>query len=274
MDVKEYIQSGILEEYNLGSLNDQEKREVECMSKIYPEIREALNAIEEDLESFARTYAKKPPASVRNQILAAVKKETPDQKVLQLSKDDKKEEVRSEVVKSKSSASLTWLAAAAILGFAFAVWQFYEGQNKAVEIATLRSENNKIQSEYQSLEMQFAELNEGMEEMYDPMLQKVVMNPVMEGVESKVSVFWNKKNGQVKLDPSTLPEIAENEQYQLWVIRDGKPVDMGILPKDQTGALMASQKTLTGEAFALTIEPLGGREQPTMEKMVVMAPVA
>jgi len=271
MDVKKYIESGILEEYNLGTLGDQEKREVECMSKIYPEIREALNAIEKDVEVFASAYAKKPPSGTRERIMEAVRSEAQEdrqEKVISINSSTKEKSAG----KSKSS-SLSWLAAAAILGFAFALWQFYENQNKAVEIATLKLEKSEIQSQYQSMEMQMAELNQGLVEMYDPMLEKVVMEPVMDGVESKVSVFWNRKNGEVWLDPSTLPEIAENEQYQLWVIRDGQPVDMGILPKDEEGALMASQKTMEGEAFALTIEPLGGREQPTMEKMVVMAPV-
>lgn len=272
MDVKKYIESGILEEYNLGTLGDQERREVECMSKIYPEIREALNAIEKDLEVFASAYAKKPPSGTRDRIMEAVRREVQeDREEKVISIQNAKEE---QDTKKTRSSSLTWLAAAAILGFAFALWQFYENQNKAVEIAALQLEKSEIQSQYQSLEMQMAKLNQGMEEMYDPMLEKVVMKPVMDGVKSKVSVFWNRKNGEVKLDPSTLPELAENEQYQLWVIRDGQPVDMGILPKDQEGALIASKKTMNGEAFALTIEPLGGREQPTMEKMVVMAPVA
>ncbi len=269
MDVKEYIKSGILEEYNLGTLSPQEMKEVECMRKIYPEINEALHKIEEDLEVFARSFSRKPPAGTREKIMAAVKSEKREEKVIPI-----KPAPTSEEKPAGNRSGMTWVAAAAILGFAFAIWQFYENQNKSLEIAALKSENNQIQSQYQSLEMKVAELNQGMEAMYDPMLKKVVMNPVMDGVESKVSVFWNQKNGEIRLDPSTLPEIAENEQFQLWVIRDGKPVDMGILPKDQKGSLMAAQKTMKAEAFALTIEPLGGREQPTMEKMVVMAPIA
>ena len=271
MDVKAYIESGILEEYNLGTLSDQEQREVECMSKIYPEIRVALGNIEENLENFAKAYAKKPPVEARDRILSAVKNEKQERKIIGIQESSKKD---IQQVENKSSNSMTWVIAAAIIGFAFAIWQFYESQNKALEIATLQSENQRITSDFKSLEMQVAQLNEGMEEMYDPMLEKVVMKPVMDGINSKVSVFWNKKNGEVKLDPSDLPSIAENEQYQLWVIRDGKPVDMGILPKDVNGALMASQKTMKGEAFALTIEPLGGRKEPSMEKMVVMAHTA
>ena len=33
MNTKEYITSGILEEYVLGVVSDQERREIECLSK-------------------------------------------------------------------------------------------------------------------------------------------------------------------------------------------------------------------------------------------------
>ena len=38
MNIPEYIDSGILESYALGSVSDQERREVECLSAIYPEV--------------------------------------------------------------------------------------------------------------------------------------------------------------------------------------------------------------------------------------------
>ena len=165
---------------------------------------------------------------------------------------------------------MTWLVAAAILGFAFGIWQFYQSQNQKLIIASLELQNGEMQEKYASLEMKLAEMDEDMDDMYNPMLEKVVMDPVMDGYETKVSVFWNKENGQITLDPSELPSLADNEQYQMWVIRDGTPVDMGIIPKDAGGALMASKKTMKGEAFTLTIEPLGGKPTPNLDKLVVI----
>ena len=50
MNVPEYIASGILESYVTGAVSDQERREVECMSAIYPEIRQELDELASSLE--------------------------------------------------------------------------------------------------------------------------------------------------------------------------------------------------------------------------------
>ena len=42
MNINDYISSGILEQYVLGDISPQEKKEVECMSHIYPELQEEL----------------------------------------------------------------------------------------------------------------------------------------------------------------------------------------------------------------------------------------
>ena len=42
VDVKAYIESGILESYVLGFASEQEVQEVRCLSHIYPEIAEEL----------------------------------------------------------------------------------------------------------------------------------------------------------------------------------------------------------------------------------------
>src|SRR3989338_8168795 len=60
VDVKEYISSGILEAVVLGLGSDQEVREVQCLSKIYPEIMEELRAIEQALAKMAEEDSVEP----------------------------------------------------------------------------------------------------------------------------------------------------------------------------------------------------------------------
>ena len=45
MNVTEYIASGILESYVMGAVSDQEQREVDCLSSIYPEVRTELDEL-------------------------------------------------------------------------------------------------------------------------------------------------------------------------------------------------------------------------------------
>lgn len=71
MDIQEYIFSGVLEQYCLGLLNEQERAFVIEMSLLYPEVKRELNNIEMAFEYFSQndvTYPKpdldSKPASV------------------------------------------------------------------------------------------------------------------------------------------------------------------------------------------------------------------
>lgn len=69
---------------------------------------------------------------------------------------------------------------------------------------------------------------------------------------------------------SDLPDLDDGD-YQLWVVAEGAPVSAGVLDLSD-GAATASVSTVPeGAALALTVEPLGGSEQPTTEPVVVLA---
>lgn len=61
MKINEYIESGILEAYVLGSASEAERRELLYMKAKYPEIQEALFDIELGVEEIAQQMAIIPP---------------------------------------------------------------------------------------------------------------------------------------------------------------------------------------------------------------------
>lgn len=61
MKINEYIESGILEAYVLGSASEAERRELLYMKAKYPEIQEALLDIELGVEEIAQQMAIIPP---------------------------------------------------------------------------------------------------------------------------------------------------------------------------------------------------------------------
>lgn len=71
-----------------------------------------------------------------------------------------------------------------------------------------------------------------------------------------------------------LPELAENEVYQAWWVNsDEQILSAGVL--DNGGGDMAGEAELDGDpsevvAFALSVEPSGGSEQPTSDPVVVL----
>lgn len=67
-NIQQYISSGILEAYVLGSLTEQEEREVLLMKKQYPVVNEALAHLESDMEQFAMQMAINPPPALWERI--------------------------------------------------------------------------------------------------------------------------------------------------------------------------------------------------------------
>jgi mannose-6-phosphate isomerase-like protein (cupin superfamily) len=72
MDIKAYINSGILQEYALNILSAQERSDVEYMCAAYPEIKKELERIEDSLENFARENSVQPPAELKDTIWATL----------------------------------------------------------------------------------------------------------------------------------------------------------------------------------------------------------
>ncbi len=75
MNINDYIASGIIEQYVLGDVSTQEKKEVECMSHIYPEIAEAVLQLQQTLEGIAMQEAVAPPKELKQQIFKIIAQE-------------------------------------------------------------------------------------------------------------------------------------------------------------------------------------------------------
>ncbi|QNK64438.1 hypothetical protein H7F33_08160 [Pedobacter sp. PAMC26386] len=70
MKINEYIESGVLEAYVLGSASEKETRELLYLKVKYPQIQEALQHLEIDMERIAEQMAIIPPAGTWSKIEA------------------------------------------------------------------------------------------------------------------------------------------------------------------------------------------------------------
>jgi len=80
MDIQKYIESGILEEYCLGLLTEEEQAYFIQMTMLYPEIKEELTTVEITFEKLAGANAISPDSQVKQRILASLDFDTGDKK--------------------------------------------------------------------------------------------------------------------------------------------------------------------------------------------------
>lgn len=280
MDVQAYIQSDILDRYVLGDVTEQERKEVECMSHIYPEIKTNLDALQESLNSYASFYEKAPPTQLKVKIMAEIgrlskEKVKPNAKIISL----------SENTESSKSSSVTykWFAAASVILFLLTAFLYANTRNKLTasqnETITLADKLGQID---ESSKNQIAQLKT----QNDLMVTSVAMfnNPEnkiikMAGIEktaptAHATICWNSKTKEVYVGFASLPAAPADKQYQLWAIADGKPIDLGVIDKNATTLSIQKMKVIEkAQAFAVTLEKAGGSPSPTLAAMYVMGGV-
>ena len=85
MDIKAYIESGAIEAYVLGMADAQETSELEQLSLQYPEIRQAIEDFERNLENQALASAVMPSTEVKNKLLKTLDFEKEEKALLLIS---------------------------------------------------------------------------------------------------------------------------------------------------------------------------------------------
>ena len=78
MKIKEYIESGVLEAYVLGAASEAEVRELLYLKGKHPEIKQALQEMEVDMERIAEQMAIPPPPLCWTKIEAEINAVIPE----------------------------------------------------------------------------------------------------------------------------------------------------------------------------------------------------
>lgn len=157
MKIKEYIDSGILESYVLGSASEEEVHELLRLKKQYPEIQQALDELEVDMERIAEYMAITPPPEMWNRIEGNITDliNTPEVEALQLKdrgrREDRQNEnrngyidIEAEITHIRVHKNWKWVFAAVfVLGkifLAFAIYFYFENRQTQQQIQELKTE--------------------------------------------------------------------------------------------------------------------------------------
>lgn len=279
MDIKSYIDSGILADYVLGAVTDQERREVECLSKIYPEIKAEVSLIQEAIERMALKSVKTPSPALKKKVLEAIKR------TKQESYTSEKETKVVSLDQNLNQSGRTKIIAAAsiILLIGVSAYTYFLQQDIGVieskfvsaqvandslknQVAFLEDEAGLVQEHTFNLEQQIAFIG-------DKNTKKIQLNGTPNFPDHLAAVYWNSTNQKTLLLPDKLPALTEDQSYQLWVLIEGTPSDMGIVELDSKTGLVEMKQTENADAFAITIEPKGGSDIPTLENLCVIGNV-
>lgn len=262
MNISEYISSGALEAYALDQLPEVERGEVEALLLKHPELSEEMTQIELAIESLAFETAVAPPLPVQQQILSVVSnREAP---VIAMSGNES-----GSLMKYVVAASITVALVSSFLAFNYwNKWKLSE-----IQLSALVAQNQQYADNYNQVNQELDNIQSDVAIMSDLSYSKVVLDATDGAPGSLATIYWNKSTQEVFLNIQQLKVLAEDQQYQLWAIMDGKPVDAGVFDLDNSRLLVPMKNVSSAAAFAVTIEPKGGSASPTLAAMQVLGNV-
>ena len=268
MNVEEYISSGILEAYAAGELSERERLDVEKNLTAYPQLRKELALIEATQEQLLMKTAISPRASVKQSLFAKIDSSREAPNVGQLSP-------RLPRALSGEPGLTFWkFAVAASLAIALITSYLaydYRDKWKKTEsnLAELTAQNQQMASDYNTVNQRLDAIENDLRVTNNPDFNRILMRGTANAPGALASVYWNEKTKEVYLSVQDLKKLSQENQYQLWAIVDGKPVDAGVFDSNFTGLLKMKEIGTGAATFAVTIEPRGGRPTPSLETMQV-----
>jgi anti-sigma-K factor RskA len=284
LEIKEYIESGILELYVISSLSSTERNKVERMVAQYPEIQTELESIEKALQAYAIAHAREPRKEVMQNILNEIendfKKGTKTGKTISLHGE------QHEGTGYKWLRSLAY-AATILLFISIALNVYYYSNYKRVqgELADFTDQNTFLADQYDVLRANNEQLAKQMNELqltdeqaakeldilHNPEYVAIVLKSKILKPDATAIVYWNKGTGELYINANKLETPDSDKQYQLWALKGGRPIDAGIF--DANTQLQQMKNIADADAFAITLEPLGGSEKPTLTRLQVLGDV-
>ena len=255
--VHTFLDSGLLDKYLIGATTSSETVEVESFINKYPEVKEEYDILQGHLELVARTQAIRPPSYTLDVILDAID----DKPVMQMH------------ITRKAPFWFSIAASIAALVFAGTSYIFYnqnqmllnENNTIADEIFDLRGDIDNNNDKLDGVMRQFMKLN-------NPETEKYVLRGNDRAKDLKTVAYINSIEKSSLIDVVSLPEISEEQSYQLWAQMQDKMVSLGIL--DISDRKLKSVPYIEDAlSLTITIEPKGGTDNASLENSVAQIPL-
>jgi anti-sigma-K factor RskA len=258
VNVREYISSGVVENYVLGLATAAEQQEFEAMCQQYPEVLRARLQFEQSLETQLIQDAPplpdvlKPKITASLQSLEAVEAET-------FSKPHTAPERRMGFWKILAAASV-----AALIGvLAWAI-------NLNTKNNALQEQNLALRQRADTSTAQLTKMQEDAQLMQRPTVRMAAMQGTVNAPGAYATVYWDTTTKDVYMFINNLPQPASDKQYQLWALINNQPVNLGVFDVKQEKLLVKMKGVQNAQAFAVTLEPRGGSPTPTPNSMYAM----
>ncbi|MFC2148156.1 anti-sigma factor domain-containing protein [Bacteroidota bacterium] len=243
--IRIFLDTDLLEKYLLGTTTQEESMQVERYIAMYPEVRKTYDDLQENLETFAKLYALKTPEGLKDRILSRIKAQNTGRR------------------KFQRYAIAASIAALLFAGSSYFFWN--QNQNLQDENVIV---NNKIKTLEEDMKEQLEDVRNQFIVLNNPQTKKYTVNGNKKAKELKAVAYINPVKKLSYINVRSLPNLPDNQCYQMWAEVNGKMVNLGVIKnvddKDRLRPLPYAENAVG----YITIEPQGGNDTPTVQNIV------
>ncbi|MFI0489993.1 anti-sigma factor domain-containing protein [Flavobacterium sp.] len=262
MDIKDIINSGDLELYVYGLLNEIDTKKIAELAATNNEIENEILSIEKSILNLSSSFSPAIPSTVFEKTKTRLA--IGQGKVISLAP------------RSNRLQYLGWAASfILLLGIGY---QYYKINEGSLKLNTVEIEKLKLQKSIVDLESKSKETESALTVIRDSKNIVVTLAGQTIAPNAFAKVYWNKEKQTVYVDASGLPEPPKGMVYQTWALKLNPltPTSIGLLENLKTKnstKIFELANTSEAEAFGITLEPSGGSKTPTLEKLYALGKV-
>ena len=262
MDIKKYIESGILELYVYGALSETESAEVSRTLMEYPEVKAEVEEIEKALLTLSSAAAPYDPEF----LLESLKKKLSKRgKVIDLTKKG-----------SNWPAYIGWAASILFLIGLFTL--FNENNELRQSLQALQTEKVQLETDIAEARNNAQKTKELLSVLRDENILEIPLKGQSIAPDAYATAYWDKQKNVTYIDAENLPSPPRGMVYQVWSLKMDPltPSSIGLLDEFESdeNKIFQLENINLSEGFGITLEPEGGSETPTMEQLYALGTVS
>ncbi len=252
MDKAYILKHGILEQYLLGELNNEDQINVEQLLNEDIELKSQFEILEASFETMAFENAITPPNVVKDNLLASIKSH--QNNVIPINK------------KNNSKTFFSIAASIAAILLIGGIWMFNQLNKTKQQLQIVEEEKSILLKDIESLNENLEISSKWVNILNSADTQQYILTGNDLSPDAKIVSYINHKNKSVVINIQDLPNLDDKHDYQMWADVEGEMINMGVINKQKK--LLAMNYIDNAESLNVTIEPAGGSDHPNVSKLI------
>jgi anti-sigma-K factor RskA len=252
MNIKDYIESGIVASFVLGIASETERKEFEFLSKQYPELIEAKRAFEQALEVQLMKEAVPVPDGIKERVLSSLQM-FPVNRMQNEEREYKTPVFRINGLKIFAAACL--LLSTGTSYFAF----YFKEKYKKLQKANTELKRNRNISAHTNPLLALHPIVRKPSVKWSALVEKEDPSHCM------AHVYWDSATTNTFLLVGYIPEPFSEKQFHLWTIVDNQAINLGMFDVKLQGSLIQMKNVEKANKFVVTKGQKGDSFAPLPE---------